>query len=94
MLNPQVCLERLCRRWFPYVSPQETAFVAKRMWRDLAVVGFVEVSIIPFDWLHPATPRRLIPLVQYVGRGLERVPGVRACAGSLLIRSRRPSAGG
>jgi len=28
MLNPQVCLERFCRRWFPYVSPQETAFVA------------------------------------------------------------------
>ena len=93
MLNPQVCLERLCRRWFPYVSPQETAFVAKRMQRDLAMVGFEEISITPFDWLHPATPRPLIPLVRCVGQGLERLPAIRACAGSLLIRARCPGPG-
>lgn len=89
MLNPQVFLERRFRRWFPYVSPDETAFVRWRLQRLLAVIGFTQVSITPFDWLHPATPCPLIPVVQRVGRRLEQLPGVREVAGSLLIRCAR-----
>jgi SAM-dependent methyltransferase len=86
MLNPQVFLERRFRRWLPYVSPDETAFVRWRLQRLLAVLEFTQISIIPFDWLHPATPRHLIPFVQRLGRWLEWLPGVREVAGSLLIR--------
>ena len=85
MLNPQVFMERRFRRWFPYVSPDETAFVRNRLGRLLAETGFAEIAITPFDWLHPATPRPLVPVVEWIGRWLERIPGLRECAGSLLI---------
>lgn len=89
MLNPQVFLERRFRRWLPYVSPDETAFIRWRLQRLLAMTGFTQISIIPFDWLHPATPGPLIPFVRRMGRWLERLPGVREVAGSLLIRCAR-----
>jgi hypothetical protein len=93
MLNPQVFLERRFRRWFPYVSPDETAFVRWRLRRRLAESGFEAISLRPFDWLHPSVPAPLIPAVEWAGRRLERIPGFRELAGSLLIRCRRPGAG-
>ena len=89
MLNPQVFLERHFRQWFSYVSPDETAFVRWPLKRLLEQAGFREVCITPFDWLHPATPSRLITRVSRLGRLFERIPGLREGAGSLLIRCRR-----
>lgn len=92
MLNPQVWLERhpfLLKRWFQYVSPDETAFVRWSLARSLEGAGFVDPIVTPFDWLHPASPAPLIPLIQSAGRALEHLPGVREFAGSLLIRCRR-----
>jgi 2-polyprenyl-3-methyl-5-hydroxy-6-metoxy-1,4-benzoquinol methylase len=89
MLNPQVYLERHLRSWFPYVSPDETAFSRWSLRRALMMAGFTAVSISPFDWLHPATPASLISMVGRAGRVLERVPAVREFAGSLLIRGVR-----
>jgi SAM-dependent methyltransferase len=88
-LNPQVFLERSFRRWFPYVSPDETAFVRWRLAGHLRAAGFAQIALFPFDWLHPATPTVLIPLVQRVGLWLERLPCVREVAGSLLITCTR-----
>ena len=93
LLNPQVWAERTFRRWFPYVSPDETAFVAGRLRKRLAAAGLEEAQIVPFDWLHPGTPPRLILFVQALGRRLEGVPILRAFAGSLWIRARRPDRG-
>jgi SAM-dependent methyltransferase len=90
MLNPQVYCERHFRQFFPQVSPDETAFVRTRLRRDLQRAGFVSVSIKPFDWLHPATPRALIPLVSGIGRAFEGIWPVREFAGSLRIWARRP----
>jgi SAM-dependent methyltransferase len=92
LLNPQVFAERTLRflPCFRYVSPDETAFVRWRLARTLREVGFVEVSIRPFDWLHPSTPRPLIPLVRALGAVLERLPLAREFAGSLCIRAIRP----
>jgi SAM-dependent methyltransferase len=89
MLNPQVFLERTFRRWFPYVSPDETAFVRWRLAGVLSKVGFERIEITPFDWLHPATPVRMIHAVTRMGNWLERIPVVREFAGSLWIRGRR-----
>lgn len=89
MLNPQVFMERTFRRAFPYVSEDETAFVRRRLARQLAAAGFDDVSIVPFDWLHPATPPALIGPVERAGTLFERLPGVREFAGSLVIRGRR-----
>ncbi len=90
MRNPQIFLERRFRRFFPSVSPDETAFVRGRLRGHLVRAGFVDIRIEPFDWLHPAVPESLIPLVSRVGRALESLPGIRQFAGSLIIEAARP----
>jgi 2-polyprenyl-3-methyl-5-hydroxy-6-metoxy-1,4-benzoquinol methylase len=94
MLNPQIAVQKNV----PLIkgllgdSPDETAFVRWRLARLLRRIGFVEVRIIPFDWLHPATPRGLITAVSLVGRVLEKLPLLREFSGSLHIVARRPAA--
>ena len=89
LLNPQVWMERNFRSWFPYVSPDETAIVRWPLKRRLERAGFADVVITPFDWLHPATPTSLINVVDGTGRLVERIPGVREFAGSVLITATR-----
>jgi SAM-dependent methyltransferase len=92
LLNPQVFIERkftFLRPWLSYVSPDETAFVRWRIAAALRCSGFDEVEVTPFDWLHPATPERLIGTMSAVGRFLERMPVLREFSGSVLIRCRR-----
>ena len=91
MLNPQVYCERHFRSFFPKVSPDETAFVRTRLKRDLERAGFASVDIRPFDWLHPATPPRLIPAASRTGTMLEAVWPLREFAGSLRIWAVRPT---
>ena len=88
-LNPQVFIERRFRRFFPQVSPDETAFVRWTLGRLLTDTGFEDVHIRPFDWLHPATPSGWIDLVSRIGLGLEKIPLVKEFSGSLLIQARR-----
>jgi 2-polyprenyl-3-methyl-5-hydroxy-6-metoxy-1,4-benzoquinol methylase len=90
MLNPQVFAERKFRRWFPRISADETAFVRTKLQRVLRESGFENIRIVPFDWLHPATPQRWMALVQGLGRALERIPIIREFSGSLLVSARRP----
>lgn len=92
MLNPQVFLERHpgpLRRFFYYVSDDETAFVRWRLAACLERHGFEDVRITPFDWLHPRTPGFLIPIVLGTARLAEATPGLREFAGSLHIVARR-----
>ena len=92
MLNPQILLQKN----IPWLkerlgeSPDETAFVRFSLERRLRACGFGSISITPFDWLYPLTPRRLIRAVSAIGRILEAVPYAREFAGSLSIRCRRP----
>ena len=90
MLNPQIYCERHFRRFFPQVSADETAFVRWRLARELERAGFRSIDIQPFDWLHPATPPALIPVVSRAGRILEALWPLRELAGSLSIRAERP----
>jgi len=92
MLNPQVFMERHFQFLpiFAYTSPDETAFVRWGFARKLRAVGFEDVDITPFDWLHPHTPPALIPAVKGLGRAIESVPLCREFSGSLYIRGRRP----
>jgi len=91
MLNPQIIIQKN----IPFIkkllgdSPDETAFIRFHMKHLLKEVGFSTISIVPFDWLHPATPCRLIPVVQSAGYFLERMPFIREFAGSLLISCRK-----
>ncbi len=95
MLNPQVFLERklrFIRPIFWYVSPDETAFVRWSLAKMLRGIGFTDVEIVPFDWLHPAIPPNAISAVRGIGQRLEETPGLREFAGSLMIRARKPNA--
>jgi len=91
MANPQVWLERhvpAIRRAVG-ASPDETAFHRAGLTRLLRRMGFDEICIRPFDWLHPGTPRCLIAPVAGLGRVLEVLPAVREISGSLVIFARR-----
>ena len=90
LLNPQIWLERKYRRLFWYVSPSETAFTKWWIRDRLTEAGFVDVKVTPFDFLHPLTPRLLVPLVDRIGRLLEKIPVIKEFAGSLYIRARKP----
>lgn len=89
MLNPQVLLERKFRRFFPYVSPDETALIRGKIKKQLYDTGFKDVMITPFDWLHPAVPEILIKFITTVGIILELIPLVKQFSGSLLIQARK-----
>jgi 2-polyprenyl-3-methyl-5-hydroxy-6-metoxy-1,4-benzoquinol methylase len=91
LLNPQVFIERKLRFLpvFKYISPDETAFVRWRFARQLVETGFEEVSIVPFDWLHPATPQTLINCVRAVSSVIEKTLVMREFSGSLYIKARR-----
>jgi 2-polyprenyl-3-methyl-5-hydroxy-6-metoxy-1,4-benzoquinol methylase len=91
MLNPQVFVERKLRSLFPYVSPDETAFVRWAFRNRLKKAGFQDIEIVPFDWLHPSVPEKLIGLVSRIGRVIERIPLLREFSGSLYIKAVRPS---
>jgi SAM-dependent methyltransferase len=92
MLNPQVFLERnvawIGRRLDN--SPGETAFVRWRVRPALEALGLEDESARPFDFLYPLTPEAWIGAVERLGRLLERVPGLREIAGSLLVSGRKP----
>lgn len=93
MLNPQIALQKN----IPFIkrllgdSPDETAFRKGPLKRLLESVGLEVVRIDPFDFLHPWVPRPLIGCVDKMGRGVEKIPGVREIAGSLLIVARKPT---
>ncbi len=91
-VNPQLLLlfrVRSLRERFG-VSPDELAFTRWRARKALAGAGFADVSVTPYDFLHPSTPRALIATVARASLRLERVPLLREIAGSLLLCARRP----
>ena len=89
MLNPQIAVQKnvpsIKKRLGD--SPDETAFVRWPLRRQLERIGFRDVQIEPFDFLHPKTPSRWIPTVQNLANRLERLPLLREIAGSLHIRA-------
>ncbi len=92
LLNPQIWLERnvsIIRR-LTGTSPDETAFYRWRLTKLLLDEGFVNVSVRPHEFLHPAIPELLIPMFQSLSAVAERIWPIREIAGSLLIRAERP----
>lgn len=92
MLNPQIAIEKN----IPYIkeklgdSPDETAFFKWQIKNLLKAVGFQNVSAIPFDFLHPAIPKPLIPFIKTLCMAAEKLPILKEIAGSLYINARKP----
>jgi SAM-dependent methyltransferase len=89
LLNPQIALQKkipaLKRRLGD--SPDETAFFRWQLQNKLRAVGFKNIRIECFDFLHPQIPTPLIPFCEKLGRWLEKVPLISEIAGSLYIRA-------
>ena len=93
MLNPQIFVQKnvpLIKRWLGD-TPHETAFVRWSFARRLRRSGFTGVLVFPFDFLHPLTPRPLIPMVSALGALVERIPLAREIAGSCVIVAEKPA---
>lgn len=93
MLNPQVWAERHIApiRNRAHVTPHETAIVRWNTARLLKQIGYSDISIRNFDWLHPATPQRLIGFASKLGKLVEHIPAMQEFSGSVLIRAARPA---
>lgn len=91
MLNPQIALQKN----IPFIkkrmgdSPDETAFFRWSLKKQLAQAGFVDISIRPFDFLHPQIPEYLIVFFRPVCSFLEQAPILSEFAGSLYIEARK-----
>lgn len=66
-------------------SPEETAFFRWNLKKTFVSVGYTDVIIKPFDFLHPMTPIPFIDTVNKLGLILEKMPIIREIAGSLII---------
>ena len=89
-LNPQVAMQLRFRRFFDYISPDETAFIHWKITNSLTDAGFEDIRVRHFDWLHPSTPAPLIRAVKLAGVFFEHTPFIRCFSGSLYIKARRP----
>jgi 2-polyprenyl-3-methyl-5-hydroxy-6-metoxy-1,4-benzoquinol methylase len=91
MLNPQVALIKnvpsIKRRAGD--SPDETAFFRWKIAKKFRVHNFVDVSVEPFDFMHPQMPASLLNLAERLTIILEKSPFVREIAGSLIIQCRK-----
>jgi len=87
MINPQI----LVQKNVPYIkeklgdSPDETAIVRWQFKKMMEESGFRNVTIFPYDFLHPYTPKPLIGLVNTIGKMVEKIPLFREIAGSVII---------
>ena len=92
MLNPQIAMEKNVRFIGKILqnSEDEIAFFRWPLSKCLKEIGFLEVTVEPYDFLHPICPPKLIPICDIIGRFIERIPVMREIAGSLFIRGRKP----
>ncbi|MBU8901257.1 MAG: class I SAM-dependent methyltransferase [Victivallales bacterium] len=92
MLNPQIALQKN----IPFLkkmlgdSPDETAFFAWSLKKKMLKYGFSAVNIKAFDFLHPAIPGFMLPIMLPFCSALEKIPIFSSIAGSLFISATRP----
>ena len=91
LANPQVWAMKNIRfvGRLLHETEHETAFLASHLRALFENAGFAVDVCEPFEFLHPATPKQMIPAVKRLERVLERTP-LRAIAGSIRVAGRRP----
>lgn len=92
MMNPEIAVEKNV----PIIgsllqnTKGETAFFRWSLERLLDRVGFVDIRVKPFDFLHPLVPYPLINMAENAGRLIEKIPLIKEFSGSLSIHARKP----
>jgi ubiquinone/menaquinone biosynthesis C-methylase UbiE len=93
LLNPEIAIESSIARRFATkaldYSEDEQTHTRWTYHKMLENAGFTNIRVMPFDFLHPATPGLLVPLVYGIGRVLDHIPLVREISGSLFLTARR-----
>ena len=87
MMNPQIAVQKnisIIKKKMGD-SPDETAFFRWIVKKKLEKVGFRNVNIIPFDFLHPAIPQNLIKPISKIGVLMELTPFISEFSGSLYL---------
>ncbi|MCU0679502.1 MAG: class I SAM-dependent methyltransferase [Planctomycetes bacterium] len=87
MLNPQIALQKNIP-WLKKAlgdSPDETAFFRWRLAGLMKKLGFKNVKVANFDFLHPKLPDFIAGMVEKPVAALEKVPLIKEISGSLLI---------
>lgn len=89
MLNPQIAMEKNVSLIGKYLqnSPDETAFFRWQIQRKLIEYGLEDISVTPFDFLHPGIPDQMISCTMKLNNLLNRLPLIREIGGSLQIRA-------
>lgn len=87
MMNPQIMATMIIPllRTLSGFSPSEMAFFKWEISGLLRKLSFSNVVVEPYDFLHPAVPLSIIPLVGRMGLILEKMPLLKEIAGSLFI---------
>ena len=91
MLNPQIFLQKnipFIKKWLGD-SPDETAIIRWQFANLLKKMGFINVKITPYDFLHPITPKSLVDIVSGIGNVVEQIPLIREIAGSVIIKAEK-----
>src|SRR5262249_43859885 len=90
--NPQVALKNAIP-WLGRMMGNARCQVGLRKYKLMRMAsrrGFTEIDVIPYDIVHPRTPRSLVFGLQSVAFVAEHAPVFREMCGTLYIRARRP----
>jgi hypothetical protein len=68
------------------ISPNEMAFRPKELHSLFEDAGYSIESTAMRDFLHPSTPKALIPFVNTLGKTLESMPVIKMWSGSIWIQ--------
>lgn len=70
-------------------SPDETAFKRWELEHSLRKTGFRVVKVKNIDFLHPKTPKLLIPFVEKLSTILEYIPIIKEISGTLMVYAKK-----
>lgn len=87
MLNPQICIQKnvpFIKRWMGD-SPDETAIVRFKTAKQMKKIGYANIKIFPYDFLHPIVPKSLANVCSTIGQAIEKIPLLKEIAGSVII---------
>jgi dolichol-phosphate mannosyltransferase len=90
--NPQVFAKNSIRA-LRKASGQAPCQVGMRKFRLMQMAsyqGFTDIDIIPYDIVHPRTPRALISFIQSKAFVFEQTPLIRELCGTLYIWAKKP----